>query len=249
MASKNVVIKRKIGNDIYELLPKTSGAQVEVSYAGTVQTLAAALSTIYTDVNSWNTFKADVDFAGTDSALDTLRELIDMISKEDVATSIAGELKAIKENIDQVEADLAELQQTVADNKTSADNNYNANKALIEGLRTDVDANTAQVALNKAAHEKNATDITAVGGRVDTLETDNTANKAAIAKNAEDIIAVGGRVTTLETDNTDNKAAIAENAAAISRINDIAGAQARVIVAEEVPEDLSEHDLFMQIVE
>lgn len=249
MASKNVVIKRKIGNDIYELLPKTSGAQVEVSYAGTVQTLAAALSTIYTDVNSWNTFKADVDFAGTDSALDTLRELIDMISKEDVATSIAGELKAIKENIDQVEADLAELQQTVADNKTSADNNYNANKALIEGLRTDVDANTAQVALNKAAHEKNATDIAAVGGRVDTLEADNTANKAAIAKNAEDITAVGGRVTTLETDNTDNKAAIAENAAAISRINDIAGAQARVIVAEEVPEDLSEHDLFMQIVE
>ena len=172
-----------------------------------------------------------------------------MISKEDVATSIAGELKAIKENIDQVEADLAELQQTVADNKTSADNNYNANKALIEGLRTDVDANTAQVALNKAAHEKNATDIAAVGGRVDTLETDNTANKAAIAKNAEDITAVGGRVDTLETDNTDNKAAIAENAAAISRINDIAGAQARVIVAEEVPEDLSEHDLFMQIVE
>ncbi len=249
MASKNVVIKRKIGNDIYELLPKTSGAQVEVSYAGTVQTLAAALATIYTDVNSWNTFKADVDFAGTDSALDTLRELIDMISKEDVATSIAGELKAIKENIDQVEADLATLQQTVADNKTSADNNYNANKALIEGLRTDVDANTAQVALNKAAHEKNATDIAGVAGRVDTLETDNTTNKAAIAKNAEDIAKNAEDIGTNATAIAKNVEDIAANAAAISRINDIAGAQARVIVAEEVPEDLSEHDLFMQIVE
>ena len=104
MASKNVIIKRKIENEIFELFPKTSGAQVEVTYGSEVKDLAAVLATVYTDIESWNTFKAGVDFAGEDSALDTLRELIDMLSDSETATSIAGELAAIKARVAALEA-------------------------------------------------------------------------------------------------------------------------------------------------
>ena len=81
MAAKNTVLKRKIGTDIFEMMPKTTAGQVVVSYGDCVD-LASALSKVYTDVEAWNTFKANVDFAGTDAALDTLRELIDIINKD-----------------------------------------------------------------------------------------------------------------------------------------------------------------------
>ena len=210
MASKNVIIKRKIANEIFELLPKTSGAQVEVTYGAEVKNLAEVLSTVYTDLNAWNTFKADVDFAGADSALDTLRELIDYLSGQDVATSIANQLADIKERLTAVEAkadknteDIAALQQTVANNKSAADT----------GIQEAKDA--AAVADGKAV--KNAEDIAA-------LQQTVAANKTA----AEE--------------------AVAEVQGQIDTIKDIQGAQARVIVAEEIPEDLTENDLMMQII-
>ena len=210
MASKNVIIKRKIANEIFELLPKTSGAQVEVTYGAEVKNLAEVLSTVYTDLTAWNTFKADVDFAGADSALDTLRELIDYLSGQDVATSIANQLADIKERLTAVEAkanknteDIAALQQTVAGNKSAADT----------GIQEAKDAAAAADA--KAV--KNAGDIA-------TLQQTVADNKTA----AEEAVAgVQGQINT---------------------IKDIQGAQARVIVAEEIPEDLTENDLMMQII-
>ena len=210
MASKNVIIKRKIANEIFELLPKTSGAQVEVTYGAEVKNLAEVLSTVYTDLSAWNTFKADVDFAGTDSALDTLRELIDYLSGQDVATSIANQLADIKERLTAVEAkanknaeDIAALQQTVANNKSAADT----------GIQEAKDA--AATADGKAV--KNAGDIA-------TLQQTVADNKTS----AEEAVAgVQGQIDT---------------------IKDIQGAQARVIVAEEIPEDLTENDLMMQII-
>lgn len=213
MASKNVIMKRKIANEIFELLPKTSGAQVEVSYGSVVQDLATVLSTVYTDIESWKTFKADVDFGGQDAALDTLRELINYLSDQEVATSIAGQIKAIKERLDAAEATItqhttdiannasaiAALTQTVADNKTAAD----ATEAKAEQNKTDIAALTKTVADNKTAAE------------------------AAAKTNAD---------------------AIAANAEAIANIQTVQGKLARVLVQEDVPADLTENDLLMQIV-
>lgn len=124
MSAKNIVLKRKIGADIFELLPKTTDENVQVTY-GTAMTLGSALSEIYTDLQAWETFKADVDFAGADSALDTLRELIDMISKEDQAGSIAATLAEIRSSLSTLQtthaSDIAAIQQTITDNKTSAE--------------------------------------------------------------------------------------------------------------------------------
>lgn len=206
MASKNVIIKRKIADEIFELLPKTSGEQVEVTYGADVKSLADVLATVYTDLEAWATFKKDVDFAGTDSALDTLRELIDYLSREDVATSIAGQLAAIKDRLDAVEAKAAanetainELTVTVAANKTAAD----ATEAKAEQNKTDIAALTQTVADNKTAAEQAVAAV-----------------DAKAVKNAEDIAALQG----------------------------VAATQARVIVAEEIPADLSETDLMLQIV-
>lgn len=129
MAAKNVILKRKIGTDIFELLPKTSDANVQVTY-GTAMTLASALADIYTDLQAWETFKADVDFAGQDAALDTLRELIDMISKEDQDGSVAAKLAQMSASISTLQTthanDISTLQGTIADNKESADNAIDA---------------------------------------------------------------------------------------------------------------------------
>ena len=245
MASKNVIIKRKIANEIFELLPKTSGAQVEVTYGSEVKDLAAVLATVYTDLESWNTFKKDVDFAGTDSALDTLRELIDMISDEDVATSIAGELKAIKERVTALEGSLATLTQTVTDNRTAAD----ATEAKAEQNKKDIAALTQTVTDNRTAAD-------ATEAKAEQNKTDIAALTQTVADNKT---AIEGTVATLTQTVADNKTAAeqavaAVDAKAVKNAEDITALQgvvaqnARVLVAEEVPADLTEADLFMQII-
>lgn len=104
--TKNVILKRKIGNDIYELLPKTQASQIVVSYGSgqnVCTDLADALSSIFTDITAWRNFIADVDFAGSDSALDTLRELIDTIADSSDVTSIFSRLGAIDKSITALE--------------------------------------------------------------------------------------------------------------------------------------------------
>lgn len=240
MASKNVIIKRKIENEIFELFPKTSGAQVEVTYGSEVKDLAAVLATVYTDIESWNTFKAGVDFAGEDSALDTLRELIDMLSDSETATSIAGELAAIKARVAALEAKDTELAQAIDDAKTAAKADYNANKALIEGLRTDVDAKVAQTAYDTkmasldekdAAHDEA---IEALQAKDAELVAEDARLAGLIGKNAEDIAANAGEISDVKE--------------TIATIQNIQGAQARVIVSETIPEDLTENDLMLQII-
>ena len=231
MASKNVIIKRKIANEIFELLPKTSGAQVEVTYGSEVKDLAAVLATVYTDLESWNTFKKDVDFAGTDSALDTLRELIDMLSKEDVATSIAGKLKDIDDRLDAIELAAQQLAQTVADNKTAAD----ATEAKAEQNKKDIAALTQTVADNKTAAEQA---VGAVDAKAEQNKTDIATLTQTVADNKtaaeQAVAAVDAKADQNKTDITALQGAVAQNA--------------RVIVAEEVPDDLTEADLMMQII-
>ena len=249
MASKNVIIKRKIANEIFELLPKTSGAQVEVTYGSEVKDLAAVLATVYTDLESWNTFKKDVDFAGTDSALDTLRELIDMLSKEDVATSIAGKLKEIGGRLDAIELAAQQLAQTVADNKAAAD----ATEAKAEQNKKDIAALTQTVADNKTAAEQ------AVAG-VDAKAEQNKSDIAALTQTVADNKtaaeqAVAGLTQTVADNKTAAEQAVAgvdakaeQNKTDIAALQGVVAQNARVIVAEDVPEDLPEADLMMQII-
>lgn len=171
MSAKNIILKRKIGADIYELLPKTTDENVQVTY-GTAMTLGSALAEIYTDLQAWETFKAGVDFAGTDSALDTLRELIDMISKEDQAGSVAATLAEVKASISALQtthsADVAAMQQTIADNKASAE-------TAISGLDTRLTAAEATITQHTediAALQQTITDTEAASSHIYTSSTE-----------------------------------------------------------------------------
>ena len=155
MAAKTVTLKRKIGSDIFEMMPKTTAGQVVVSYGDCVD-LASALTKVYTDVEAWNTFKANVDFAGQDAALDTLRELIDMINKEEQAGSIANSLKKINEAIT-----------TLQQKDTAIDGEIANLKAK------DTEINGEITAIKDAA--------TALTGRVTTAEGDIDALEEAVA--------------------------------------------------------------------
>ena len=260
MASKNVIIKRKIANEIFELLPKTSGAQVEVTYGSEVKDLASVLATVYTDLDSWNTFKKDVEFAGSDSALDTLRELIDFLSDEDVASGVAAEIAAIKGRLDAIELAASTLAQTVTDNKAAAD----ATEAKAEQNKKDIAALTQTVADNKTAAETAVSELsatvaanktaaeTAVSELAATVAANKTAAEEAVAavdakavKNAEDIAAL---TQTVADNKTAAEEAVAGVQGQIDTIKDIQGSQARVIVSEEIPDDLTENDLMMQII-
>lgn len=169
MASKNMILKRKIGNDIFELFPKTTDGQVNVTY-GEAMTLAAALSSIYTDVTAWNTFKAGVDFAGTDAALDTLRELIDMINDADAAGSIANKLAAIDTQIAALEAKDTALETKIDDNTTSIGNNATA-----------IAKNATDITTNAEAIDALDTRVTTAEGDIDAVEARVTVNEGAIA--------------------------------------------------------------------
>ena len=252
MASKNVIIKRKIANEIFELLPKTSGAQVEVTYGSEVKDLASVLATVYTDLDAWNTFKAGVDFAGTDSALDTLRELIDFLSDEDVASGVAAEIAAIKGRLDAIELAASQLAQTVADNKAAAD----ATEAKAEQNKKDIAALTQTVSDNKALAdateakaEQNKSDIAAL---TKTVGDNKTAAEQAVAgvdakaeQNKSDIAAL---TQTVADNKTAAEEAIGANADAIEALQNVQATQARVIVSESIPDDLTENDLMMQII-
>lgn len=170
MSAKNIILKRKIGTDIFELLPKTTDENVQVTY-GTAMTLGSALAEIYTDLQAWETFKADVDFAGQDSALDSLRELIDMISKEDQAGSIAATLSELRASVSTLQTthatDVATLQQSIADNKASAE-------TAISGLDTRLGAAETTIGEHTTAIEElqqTITDTEAASSHIYTSST------------------------------------------------------------------------------
>ena len=233
MAAKNIIIKKKIGNDIYELLPKTQDTQVAISNWGTstVETLASISARIFQTVESWETFKASVNFAGTDSALDTLRELIDTLSNEDVTNGIANQLKALREQIATINTNASTLSGRVDTIETDL-NASNGLKARVTTLETGLSTTngnlttltgrvtTAESAINDEdtglealAGRINTTNgnVTAVAGRVTTIEGDlNTANTGLKAK-----------VATIESDlNTANTGLKAKVAALDTTVND-----------------------------
>lgn len=151
--TKNVILKRKIGQDIYELLPKTQASQIVVSY-GECTDLAEALSSIFTDVGKWNTFISGVDFAGEDAALDTLRELIDILSGDETGTAaILNRLSGIETRLTAVDAD-----------NTGALAVMDGRLDSLETRMSAVDtAVTGRLALVEA-------DVTSIGNRVTALE-------------------------------------------------------------------------------
>ena len=224
MAAKNIVLKRKIQNDLYEMMPKTVGDQVSVTYGTQVQTLTTALASVYGSVEEWNTFKAGVDFAGQDAALDTLRELIDMISKEDVATSIAGQLKDIKAQIAVVNA-----------KDTEQDGKIKDNADAIDGLKTRMTAVEGKASDNADAIAANDTAI--------------KANDAAIKANAAAITALQEKDTQLDAKDEELAGKIDVNEKAIASIKTVQAGLSRVLFVAtdgQVPDDLTENDLLLQ---
>ncbi len=190
MAAKNTVLKRKIGSDIFEMMPKTTAGQVVVSYGDCVD-LASALTKVYTDVESWNTFKANVDFAGTDAALDTLRELIDMINKEDQAGSIANKLKSIEDKIAAINTKNGEQDQAIAD--------LQAKDTALAGDITKANEATAKVASDLAtAKEALEAKDTELKGEIDALDGRLTTAESDIDTAQADITAAQKAIATLE---------------------------------------------------
>ena len=180
MAAKNTVLKRKIGTDIFEMMPKTTAGQVVVSYGDCVD-LASALSKVYTDVEAWNTFKANVDFAGTDAALDTLRELIDIINKEDQAGSIANKLKSIEDKIKAINTKDGEQDTAITalqEKDTALEGEIKKANDATAKVASDLD--TAKNALEAKDTELKG-EIDGLAGRLTTAESDIDAAQSAIS--------------------------------------------------------------------
>lgn len=103
------------------------------------------------------------------------------------------EISGVEQRLDEDEADILALQQSLAEGGATA-NAIKEAKELAGSAKSVADAATATANTNKE-------DITTLKGRVETLEQsgyDDTAVKADIAKNAEAITALQGEDTTIK---------------------------------------------------
>lgn len=108
--TKYILEQIKLEGELKELLVKTDGENVAVTYNGTETTLAAALASIYTSVTSLPTdtgidakISAAIDglIGGAPETYDTLKEIADYISEhKDAADALAA---AVGGKVDKVE--------------------------------------------------------------------------------------------------------------------------------------------------
>lgn len=148
MSTKYILEKIKIEGVLQDILAKSNGENVTVTYGGTEQTLAAALASIFTSVTSLPTAEG-VDtkisaaiselIGGAPATYDTLKEIADYIeAHKDVSDALT---EAIGNKVDKVEG-----------KGLSTEDFTTAMKAKLEALPESIaEATTAQAGLMSAA--------------------------------------------------------------------------------------------------
>lgn len=280
---KNVILKKKIGDILYELMVKTTAERVV--YDDTYS-LAEKLNLMLEDIadakQKLATLIGDSGAGSITEQISTaVQAAVDAINNEEDPTSVAGKVKAANEAIaaiNDAESGILATAKAYTDSKIGIDyDTYPTVKAYVEAVKAtlegvisgafhfkgtveyiaDLPEGAAEgdvyqvsyagvkvegqdpVVLN-AEFAWNGTEWVELGSIVDLSAYSTTVqvNEAIAAAKQEALNAVtaleDGQVAT-------NTAAIAENAAAIAL-------RARFIVAEVAPEDLTEADLFAQII-
>lgn len=293
MAMKDAILKKQIGGIIYELMVKTSTANVMIDDSTTLETkLTQMLADIKDSKDKLAALLGD-DAASsiTGQIQEAIQEAVDALTNEEDSTSLAGKIKAINDSVtainDSSTGILATAKKYTDDQIGLSGTAYPTVKAYVDSVKDDINAGiagafhfkgtvdyvkdlptedvssgdvyqvkytgeTGTTVLN-AEYAYNGTEFVELGSVIDlsayytatqTTEAINSAKEAAIEAAATDATSKA---------NAAKEGAIEAASSALNaykEINDAVVAQkARFIVSATQPEDLTEADVWAQIVE
>lgn len=258
---KNIILKKKLDGILYELMAKTTVAQVQ--YDDTT-TLAAKLTAMLTDINDAKTKLAELigeDSAGSISSQieAAVTEAIAAVENEEDPESLAGKIKAINETVTTLETDLTNLTTRVGANE-DAIALLNADETTEGSVKKQVaDAVAKIVSEAPEAYDtlKEISDwISTHADSASTMNSNILANTQGIAALQTLIGTLPEGITASDVVGYIQEAAAAAQAAAEANLENRAtelettiATKARFIVATEAPDDLTENDIFAQIIE
>ena len=248
--TQRAILRKKIGNSVFEILPKTIAEQLIVDGYDTANevTLAAKLLEIAAGINSkvpeqlteqqtFTQWKASVDAAlSTDLVdYDTLNEIASWItSHQDLYTNLVTRINGIDNAVTKLNGDasvtgsvdykIAAASQDLADDISRVEGKADTNTAAIE-LLNDADSVTGSVA-------------NAVKTASDALEAAISGVDAKADDNAAAIEVLNGADSV--TGSVDQKIATA-----VATINNNVNAKGAVIYSASEPESLGENDLWI----
>ena len=146
---KNAILKKKIGDVLYELMVKTTAEMVQID---DTTTLAAKLVTMLADIEDSKTKLATL--LGEDAAQSitgqieaAVKDAVDAINNEEDETSLAGKVKAINEQItamqDESTGILATAKAYTDDKIGLSGTAYNTVKEYVDAVKGEINASVA----------------------------------------------------------------------------------------------------------
>lgn len=304
---KNVILKKKIDDVIYELLVKTSVAQV--SYDDTTS-LAAKLTVMLADIkdskDKLGTLLGDDEASSITGQIESaVQAAVDAINNEEDATSLAGKLKALTEvvaGMNDASTGILATAKAYTDEKIGLSGTaYSTVKEYVDAVKSELGQSIAgafhfkgtvdyvadlpsedmaigdvyqvkfrgtsgSVALD-AEYAYDGTNWVELGGIVDlsayytaeqTTTAITTAKTEAIDAAAADATskadaAQAAAIAAAAADATSKADAAETNAKAytdgeVTKVNATVATKARFIVSEVEPEDLTEADVWAQVI-
>lgn len=247
MAAKNIILKKKIGSEIFELMVKTIGAQVTTTFNGTTDDLDTILANVKSAIDAkaansdFQALKTSFDnlVNGADSAYDTLKEIGEWIAAH--KTEYEALLAVSANKVDKVEGkglstndftDALLEKLNALDTQAQATEKLNALSDRITTAQTQADKGVADAAAaKKAADDAQSTADTAVANAATAQSAAEAAQSAAEAAQSTADTAVANAAT---------------NASAITALQTKVAANARFIVSATQPADLTEADVWAQ---
>jgi hypothetical protein len=270
--TKSAILKKKIGNIIYDLMVKTSAKMV---YVDDNKTLAQQLETTLEDVKDSQEKLAALigtgDAKNITSSIDSaVRKAVDELNDENDEKSLAGRIVILQTTIDTItDADTGVI--AIAENYTDeklglSGTAFDTVKSYVDNVKKDLNASIAG-----AFHFKGIVNY------VDLIPTENissgdvyqvvyagkSADKGTTLLNAEyaydgtefrelgSIIDLSNYYTidqTVTAINTAEKNAKSYTDTEISKVNATVATKARLVVSQTKPSDLTESDLWAKVI-
>ena len=241
---KNLVLKKKIEGIIYDLYVKTSIEQVDYDDA---TTLAAKLQTMLTDIADSKEKLAALLGEGSATSITeqintAVQAAVDAINNDSDPTSVAGKIKAVQAAVDAINNETTGILAT-AKAYTDAQIGFSGDETLAGKTVKQYVGEEGTKELN-AEYAYNGTTFVELGSILDLSAYSTTAQVESLISTAK-----SEAIEAAATDATTKADAVTAALNEYKTSNDaVVATKARFIVGTDIPEDLTESDVFGMIV-
>ena len=219
MATKNITLKKQIGDTMYDLMVKTIAEQVSGTYNSSPMTLDQIITAIETELGNKasgsefsdlkNTVTSFMAGEGISDSYDTLLEISNWITSH--------------EELYQTLVTLAQSKVDKEDGKGLSTEDFTTElKTKMEGIQGDLTTQLSTITGNVSQLQ---TDLDAAEGNITTLQSSMTSVEG-------NIDTIEGNVTTLQQ--------------TVTNIQQTVSSTGKVILSATQPEELTENDLWLE---